>query len=144
MNFFTNSRWYYLTSYQNLSKLNVIFMVRKIGQLLLNGGRGGQPPSTLPLPNFGAKTVGSIRKIFLDRCPKDEPTAKNLVCNKSSSNSRENVKKSFFLGGGGASTPFGHRRVNISKNPSVTICSICCRLLDSVQNFENRNSTFKK
>ena len=41
------SRYFYkltlilFTSYQNLLRLNVIFMVRKIGQLLLNGGGGG-------------------------------------------------------------------------------------------------------
>ena len=29
--FFTNSPWYHLTPYQNLLKLNDIFMVRKIG-----------------------------------------------------------------------------------------------------------------
>ena len=31
--FFTNLPWYYLTPCQNLSRLNVTFMVRKIGQL---------------------------------------------------------------------------------------------------------------
>ena len=67
-NFFANSPWYYLTSYQNLLRLNVIFMVRKIDQPLLNGGGGGRgwlpPPSTLPLSNFRAKAVGPIWKIF--------------------------------------------------------------------------------
>ena len=32
--FFTSLPQYYLTSFQNLLRLNVIFMVRKIGQLL--------------------------------------------------------------------------------------------------------------
>ena len=32
-NFLTNLPWYYLTPYQNLLRLNVIFMVRNIGQL---------------------------------------------------------------------------------------------------------------
>ena len=49
MNFLlTNSPWHYLTSYENLLTWNVIFMVRKIGELLLNRGGGGggcHPPS---------------------------------------------------------------------------------------------------
>ena len=32
---------------------------------------------------------------------------------------------------------------DISKNPSVTRCSIWCRLLNSFQNFENQNSPSK-
>ena len=44
MNFFL----YYLTPYQNLLRLNVIFMVRKIGQLLFSRG-GGLPPPALSL-----------------------------------------------------------------------------------------------
>ena len=35
-------------------------------------------------------------------------------------------------------------RFNISIIPSVTRCSIWCRLLNSFQNFENPNSSFKK
>ena len=63
--FVTNSALYFLTPYQNLLRLNVIFMVRKIGQLLPNGGWAWlPPPSTLPLSNFRAKTVGPIRKMF--------------------------------------------------------------------------------
>ena len=57
MNFFL----YYLTPYQNLLRLNVIFMVRKIGQLLLSGG--GEvvaTPSTVPLSEFRAKMIGPI------------------------------------------------------------------------------------
>ena len=40
--FFTNSPWYYLTPYQNLLRLNVIFMVRKIGKKKsgVGGGNG--------------------------------------------------------------------------------------------------------
>ena len=36
----------------------------------------------------------------MDRCPKDEPTAKNLVCMETSSHSREKLEKPV----GGAST----------------------------------------
>ena len=40
-------------------------MVRKIAKFLLNAHRGGGGVfSTFPLPNFRAKTVGSIFKIF--------------------------------------------------------------------------------
>ena len=39
---FTNSPLYYLTAYLNLLRLNVIFMVRKIGQLLLDRGEWGR------------------------------------------------------------------------------------------------------
>ena len=41
--FFTTSPWYYLTPYQNLLRLNVIFMVRKIGKKESRGD-GCHPP----------------------------------------------------------------------------------------------------
>ena len=50
----------------------------------------------------------------MDRCPKDDPTAKNLVCKESSSHSREKLEK-YLLGrggGGGGINPPGSRRVN--------------------------------
>ena len=79
--YFTNSPWYYLTPYQNLLRLNITFMVKTIGQLLLNGlvgvGSLQHPPSDLK--NFSH--------------PKNEPTAKKLVWTKSSSHSREKLKK---------------------------------------------------
>ena len=37
----------------------------------------------------------------MDRCPKDEPTAKKLVWNKSSPHSRETLEKPFSSEGGG-------------------------------------------
>ena len=46
-----------------------------------------------PLSNFRAKTVGPAEKFFMDRCPKEEPAAKNLVWNKSSTYSREKLEK---------------------------------------------------
>ena len=51
---------YYLTPYQNLLRLNVIFMVRKIGQLLLSRGGWFPSPSTVPLSEFRTKMVGPI------------------------------------------------------------------------------------
>ena len=52
---------YYLTPYQNLLRLNVIFMVRKIGQLLfIRGGEVVATPSTVPLSEFRAKMIGPI------------------------------------------------------------------------------------
>ena len=104
--FFTNSPWYYLTPYQNLLKSNVILMVRKIGQILLKrGGRDGggndspQAPSLCTI--LGPRRQVRSENFFMDKCPKDEPTAKNLVRNKSSSHSRENWKNLFGRGGGG-------------------------------------------
>ena len=47
----------------------------------------------------------------MGRCPKDEPTVKNLVCKESSSHSREKLEK------------LGHRRVNINTT-SVTFTTI--------------------
>ena len=43
-----------------------------------------------------------MKNFFMDRCPKDEPTGKNLVWNKTSSHSQEKPEKPFF---GVASTP---------------------------------------
>ena len=43
--FFTNSPWYYLTPHQNLLRLNVIFMVRKIGKKEVQGGGCHPPPA---------------------------------------------------------------------------------------------------
>ena len=63
-------------------------MVRKVGQ---QDGR-------LDLKNF-----------FMDRCPKNESTAKNLFWNKSSSHSLEKLEKP--VGGGGGIHPPGHRNV---------------------------------
>ena len=65
--FFSNSPLYYLTPYQNLLRLNVIFMVIKIGKEKVHGGRGG---------------MSDLKNFFMDRRPKDEPTAKTLVCKK--------------------------------------------------------------
>ena len=94
--FFANSPWYYLTPYQNLLRSDVIFMVRKVGQPLLSGGGGGRglpPPSTLSLSNFRSKLVRSdLKNYFMERWPKDEPTAKNLVWNKSSSHFLEKLE----------------------------------------------------
>ena len=69
-----SSPCYYLTSYRNLLRLNVILMVRIIGQLLLIGG--------LPPPAPSLCFILEPRYFFMDRRPKDEPTAKNLVCKK--------------------------------------------------------------
>ena len=44
-NFFGDVSWYDLTPNQTLLRLNVIFMVRKMGQFLLNWGGGGAPPA---------------------------------------------------------------------------------------------------
>ena len=80
-------------------------MVRKIGQFLLSGGGlVATPLSILHLSNFRDKMVAPIGKIFvMDRCPKDVPTTKNLVWNKSSPHSREKLEN---LLGCGIPTPW--------------------------------------
>ena len=45
MNFFANLPWYYLIPYQNLLRLNIIFMVRKIGKKAHGGGCHTPAPS---------------------------------------------------------------------------------------------------
>ena len=64
-------------------------MVRKIGQLLLNGEGGGGVshchPSTIPLSNFRS----DLKNFSINRC---QLTAKNLIWNKSSSHSREKLE----------------------------------------------------
>ena len=67
-------------------------MVRKIGQLLLNGRGGGCHP---PAPSLCLILDGrsDLKKIFKDRCPKDEPKAKNLVCKKALHILREKLEK---------------------------------------------------
>ena len=47
----------------------------------------------------------------MDKCPKDESTIKNLVCEKSSSHSREKLEKPV---GGWHPRPPGHQKVNMS------------------------------
>ena len=97
--FFTNSPWYYLTPCQNLLRLNVIFMVRKIGKKEVHGG--WLPlPITLPLSNFRAKTVCQIWKIFMERCTEDETTAKKFDWNKTLPIPEKNWKN-LLRGGGG-------------------------------------------
>ena len=54
--FFTKLTCYFLTPYQDLLRLNVIFMVRKIGKKKVHW----VCPNTLPLSNFRDKTVGLI------------------------------------------------------------------------------------
>ena len=52
-------------------------MVRKIGQFLLNG-EVVATPSILPLSNIlGQDGRFDLKNILMDRCPKDDPTAKN-------------------------------------------------------------------
>ena len=53
-------------SHQILSRLNGIFMVRKIGKFLVSGGEGvvATPLSILPLSNFRDKMVAPVRKNF--------------------------------------------------------------------------------
>ena len=71
-------------------------MVKKIGQLWLNGGVVATP---------------DLKNFFMDRCPKDEPTGKNLVCKKALPISEKNWKN--LLGGGihPSPPPLGHWRV---------------------------------
>ena len=74
-------------------RLNVIFMVIKVGQLLLSGGRGVvATPSTLPLSILEPRRLVRFEKSFMGRCPKDEPTGKNLVCIKALPISEKNWK----------------------------------------------------
>ena len=102
-NFFANSPWYYLTSCQNLLRLNVFFMVREIGQLLLNGGGGGGLPPPAPSLCLILESGRQVRSeiFFHGQMSKDEPTGKNLVCNKSSSHFWEKLEKPVGGGGGG-------------------------------------------
>ena len=65
----------------------------------------------------------------MDGCPKDEPTAKNLVCKKSSSLSREKLEKPVGRGGGGHPHPLGHRKVKIKT---------CCNHFEA-HDLENQN-----
>ena len=50
----------------------------------------------------------------MDRCPKDEPTAENLVCKKCSSHFREKLEKA--VGGGGGIHPFGPLAIRVIKS----------------------------
>ena len=60
----------------------------------MEGGGGWlPPPSTRSLSNFRAKPYVRSENFFMERCPKDEPTAKNLVCKKSSSHFLEKLGK---------------------------------------------------
>ena len=85
MFFSTNLTLYYLIPYQNLLRLNVIFMVKKkVRKMDMSGGCQSPPPplpSTPTLLNFRAKMVG-LKNIFMDRCPMDESTTINLACKK--------------------------------------------------------------
>ena len=96
--FFTNSSWYYFTSCQSLLRLSVIFMVKKIGQLLLKGGR--VPPPQAPSLCLILEPRWQVR--FMGRCPKDESTGKSLVWRKSSSHFWEKLEKPV---GGDATAP---------------------------------------
>ena len=105
-------------SIPNLLRSNIILMVRKIGQLLLKGGGGGWQwllsPQHPPFVQFYVQDGKSdLKSFFMNKWPNDEPAAKNLVRNKSSSHrsshSRERLEKPVWRGGGGgegvASTP---------------------------------------
>ena len=72
-------------------------MVRKTGQLWLNGGGGWLPTSTFSLILGPRRNVQS-KEFLMDRCPKDEPVAKHLVYRKTSSHSPEKVEKPGWRG----------------------------------------------
>ena len=79
-------------------------MVREIGQLLLNGGGGGDGcylPAPSSLSNFRAKTVGSIFKIFSWTDAIRMSLQLKFSLQKSSSISQEKLEKSVGGGGGG-------------------------------------------
>ena len=64
----------------------------------------------------------------MDRCPKDEPTDKNLVWKKALPISEKNWKN--LLGGGGevASTPpLSHRRVNRQDRTKELVCLVVAK-----------------
>ena len=50
--FFSDSAWYYLTPYQNLIRLNLIFMIRKIGKKNVHEGPPPLPPPSPPEPSL--------------------------------------------------------------------------------------------
>ena len=75
-------------------------MVRKIGELLLIGGGGGvnHPPAPSLSLILEPRRQARSENFFMDRCPKDEPTGKNLICKKALLISEKNWKN--LLGGG--------------------------------------------
>ena len=91
---------YCLTSYQKLLRLNFTFMVRKIGQLLFNEG-------------------GDLNNFFMDKCPKDKSTAKNLVCRKPLLIPEKNWKNLL-----GVASPFSHRRVKLTVKSQVLLACV--------------------
>ena len=94
-------------SIANLLRLNVIFIVGKI-DLESQGGEGWLPPLAPSLCLILEPDRRSdLKNFFMDRCPKDEHTAKNLVCKRSSSHFPEKLEKHV----GGGIHPLGHWRV---------------------------------
>ena len=104
MNFSINSPLYYLTAYHKLSRLDVILMVRKISKKVHGGGSCPAPFLCLILEH---RRLVRSESFFMDRCPKDEPAAKNLVCKENSLYSREKLEKRV----GGGIHPPGHQGV---------------------------------
>ena len=91
-------------------------MVRKICQLLFSRWGWFRPPP--PTPSLclilGPRRKVRSKKLFHGRYSKHEPTAKNLVPNSSSSDSREKLEKPV---GGNIHPPPprpGHRRVKLA------------------------------
>ena len=62
-------------------------MVRKIGKKNVHGGRLWLPPPPAPSLCLTLEPRQYVRseKFVMDRCPKDEPTAKTLVCKRARS-----------------------------------------------------------
>ena len=85
---FNNSKYYLSYSILSFVKIKCMFMVRKIGQSLLNahgrGGGGSQAPS-LSLILEQTRLVQS-ENFFIDRCSKDVPTNKKFVWNNNNNN----------------------------------------------------------
>ena len=65
---------------------------------------------TLSLIVLSRSIFTNLKNFFMGRCPKDEPTGKNLVCKKKAFPISEKNWKNLL--GGGWHPPPGHRRVN--------------------------------
>ena len=101
------------------------------------------PPSPPPAPTLclilePRRQVRS-EKFFMDRCPKDEPTGKNLICKKALPISEKNWKNLLGDGIHPPPPPFGHRRVKIR-----WILKQLCMWLVEIANANKQLSVSKK
>ena len=94
---------------------------------------GGCPPASSLCLILEPNGRSDLKGFFMDRCPKDEPTDKNLVCEKAPPIPEKNWKNLL----GWYSTPpppppLGHRRVKMTFRHLVTIALSVLRHLKIV------------